>query len=73
MKTAYIKKTTMHAGNKFKTFLDFTALWNVPYPVTGGRGQYIRMKEIFRHRDHNKKFTVLNKIYHLSNSNKLIL
>lgn len=71
MKTAYMKKTTMQGTNS-KLF-GFTALQNVPYPVTGGRGQYIRIKEIFRHRDHNKKFTVLNKIYHLSNSNKLTL
>ena len=69
MKTVY---TDNHEGKKFKTFLDLQ-LQNIPFPVTGGRGQYIRIKEIFRHRDHNKKFTVLNKIYHLSNSNKLIL
>lgn len=69
MKTVY---TDNHEGNKFKTFLDLQ-LQNIPFLVTGGRGQYIRIKEIFRHRDHNKKFTILNKIYHLSNSNKLIL
>lgn len=58
MKTAYNYNIDNNAGNKFKTFLDLQ-LQNIPLQVTGGWGQYNIIKEIFRHRDHNKKFTIL--------------